>query len=264
MSINTYQLLRNVGLSKPRIIRMLPFAKACNFKVDSVVCPLGTKLQPWSHVLSGLVCASAPGKGGSFIPVNVYGPGSWFGEAAILNQQLSTLEYICLTPARVLNMPFAEVLDAFEQEPSFARYIARMVNWRDQQHAEMLTLLRIGSPSQRVVVGLALLSEALLSNASHLLGNELDDYLEIPLKHSLLASLCGVSRGVFSACVKQLAQAGWLRVSYATLDLLHIKSWSRFSNAHRQSRHNFNKPSMQALLAIMQQAAMLEPQWAVQ
>ena len=47
-------------------------------------------------------------------------------------------------------------------------------------------------------------------------------------------------------------------------DLLHIKSWSRFSNAHRQSRHNFNKPSMQALLAIMQQAAMLEPQWAVQ
>lgn len=255
MSIKTYLALKSVGLSEPRVTRMLVAAKSETFAVDQVVWLKGGWLQPWTHVTSGLVCACVPDADGGFNPINIYGPGAWFGEAAVLGHQTSAVEYVCLTPARVVTIPCAEALEAFECEAEFCRYIARLVTWRSQQHAEMLTLMRTGSPALRVVMGLALFAEAMASSSSHMPHFELEDSLDIPLKQSLLASMCGVSRGIFSVCVKQLASAGLLRVDYATVGLLGLKTWGRFSSAHRKNRLNLVKPSMQELLSLMQAAA---------
>lgn len=255
MSIKTYQVLKSVGLSDQRVTRMLVASKSETFAVDQVVWPKGASLQPLTLIVTGLVCACVPDADGGLNPVNIYGPGAWFGEAAILNHQASSVEYVCLSPARVVAIPLAEALDAFECEAEFSRYIARLVTWRSQQHAEMLTLMRTGSPALRVVMGLALFAEAMASSSSHLPHFELEDSLDIPLKQSLLASMCGVSRGIFSVCVKQLAAAGLLRVNYATVALVGLKTWGRFSNAHRQSRLNLVKPSMQALLSLLQAAS---------
>lgn len=255
MSIKTYQVLKSIGLSDQRVTRMLLGARSQVFVVDQVVWPKGASLQPWTHISTGLVCACVPDADGGFNPVNIYGPGAWFGEAAILNQQASAVEYVCLTPARVVEIPLTEALNAFESEAEFSRYIARLVTWRSQQHAEMLSLMRIGSQPLCVVMGLALFAEAMASSSSHLPHFEFDDSLDIPLKQSLLASMCGVSRGVFSVCIKQLATAGLLRVSYATVALLSLKTWGRFANARRQNRLNLVKPTMLQLLSLMQAAS---------
>ena len=119
-----------------------------------------------------------------------------------------------------------------------------------------MTLMRTGSPELRVVMGLALLAEALNSSSSHLPTSELDDSLEIPLKQSLLAAMCGVSRGVFSVCAQQVAEAGWLDVNYATVKLTHIKTWGHFSRKYRQNRLNKSKPSVQDLLSLMHEASL--------
>jgi CRP-like cAMP-binding protein len=173
----------------------------------------------------------------------------------LLNGRASAVEYICLTPARVVSVRYADALRAFEQDSEFSRYIARLVIWRGQQHAEMLALMRVGSPSLRVVMGLALLTEAIVSNSSHLPRYDLDASLQIPLKQALLASMCGVSRGIFSVCLQQLAASGWLRVDYATVELQSIKTWSKFAHAHRHNRQNHSKTSMQELLILMQKAS---------
>jgi CRP-like cAMP-binding protein len=255
MSINAYQLLKGVGLSEQRVLRVLPSVRSQAFEVDALIWPKGATLQPWTHILSGLVCAGLPEQDGGFTPLNIYGSDTWFGGAAILNNQPSTLEYVCLTPVRVISLPFADTQEAFEAEPEFSRYLARLVTWRDQQHVDMLTLMRTGSPELRVVMGLALLAEALNCSSSHLPTSELDDSLEIPLKQSLLAAMCGVSRGVFSVCVQQLVEAGWLSVNYAAVNLMHIKTWGNFSHAHRHNRLNKSKQSMQDLLSLMKDAS---------
>lgn len=255
MSINAYQLLKGVGLSEQRVLGVLPNVRSQPFEADALIWPKGATLQPWTYIQSGLVCAGLPEQDGGFTPLNIYGPDTWFGEAAILNSQPSTLEYVCLTPVRVLSLPFADAQEAFEAEPEFCRYMARLVTWRDQQHQEMLALMRTGSPELRVVMGLALFAEALNSSSSHLPTSELDDSLEIPLKQSLLAGLCGVSRGVFSVGAQQLVEAGWLGVNYATVNLMHIKTWGRFSRKYRQNRLNRSKPTMQDLLSLMHEAS---------
>ena len=258
MSIKTYQALKSLGLPDQRVERMLVAAKSESFCVDQVVWPKGASLQPWSHLLSGIVCACVPDADGGFNPVSIYGPGAWFGEEAILTGQASAVEYVCLTPAHVVMIPLTEAQKAFACDAEFSRYIARLVHWRSQQQTEMLSLMRMGSPALRVVMGLAHFSEAMASSSSHLPHFEFEDTLDIPLKQSLLASMCGVSRGIFSVCVKQLAAAGLLQLNYATVCLLSLKTWGRFSETHRQNRLNLVKPSMQELLPLMLAASVDE------
>jgi CRP-like cAMP-binding protein len=255
VSVNTYQLLKNIGLTDARVIRMLPGIKSQVCEADQVICTKGDKRQPFFYILRGLVCVSKPCEDSEHNPINIFGPGTWFGEAGFLNDQTSGFNYLCLTPAHLLNIPFGDAVDAFEHDASFARYLARLTQWRDQQHAEMLTLMRIGSPALRVVMGLCLLSEALLSNSSHMPINRLDDALEIPLKQSLLAGLCGVSRGIFSVCLQQLAAAGWLNINYATIEIKSIQTWQHFLNSQRHSRQNTSKPSMDEILVLLQLAS---------
>ena len=71
----------------------------------------------------------------------------------------------------------------------------------------------------------------------------------------MIASVCGVSRGVFSELVQQLAAAGWLRVNYATLELRSSEAWLRFSRIQRQARMSITKPTLEELLLLMEEAA---------
>lgn len=255
MSIYAYQLLKGLGLSEQRVLAVLPSIKAEALDVDQVIYRKGSHPEAWIHVVSGLIGAGIPDTDGAIMPINVFGAGNWFGEVAILNRRALMLECICLTPVRILTMPLTHAVEAFEQEAEFARHIARRVAWRAQQQAEMLMLMRQDSPQLRVVMGLALFAEALHNGKPHLPTQEPEDSMDIPLKQSLLASLCGVSRGVFSECVQQLAAAGWIRLNYATLALLNTEGWRKFSRQYRQNRLNTVKPSMQDILLLMQETS---------
>lgn len=255
MSIYAYQLLKGLGLSEQRVLAVLPSIKVESLDADQIICRKGSQPEVWTHIVSGLVSVGIPQKNGVITPINIFGAGTWFGEIAILNHKTLMLDGVCLTPVRILTMPFEQAVDAFENEAEFSRHIAHLVAWRAQQHAEMLILMRLGSPQLRVVMGLALFAEALHNSNSHLPTNELDDSLDIPLKQSVLAAMCGVSRGIFSECVQHLAAAGWVRLSYATLALSNVRVWHKFSSNHRQNRLNNTKPTMPELLLMFEEAA---------
>lgn len=252
MSIYAYHLLKGLGISEQRLVRMLPSMQSRALESHVTLYPRGSIPDTWTHIESGLITACMPLAGESTVsPVHIYGPGTWVGEATIVQPQAISLEYVTLTASRIISMPIADARDAFEQEPEFARYIARLVTWRNQQHAEMLTLLHIGGPQLRVVMGLALFAEALKSSASHLPTSGHEPSLDIPLKQAVLASLCGVSRSVFSECVQQLAVGGWLRLDYGMLSLLQVDTWGRFSKRYRQTRLTAARPTMPELMDLM-------------
>ena len=254
MSINTHRLLKEIGLSDLRIIRMLPGIKSYSFETNQVIWSKDDDRQPFTHIIKGLVCASTPRDDKEVHPVNIFGDSTWIGEAEFITRQPSGLDYICLSPTRLISIPFDEALDAFENEAEFSRYIARLVNWRGRQHAEMLAVMRIGSPALRVVMGLSMLTDAMLNNSSHQPKHILEDHLEIAIKQSVLAAMCGVSRGIFSLCVQQLTEAGWLRVSYASIEIQLVRTWQLFLTEWRQDLLSITKPTMHDLLALMQVA----------
>jgi CRP/FNR family cyclic AMP-dependent transcriptional regulator len=257
VSIYDYHVLKRLGLSDNRISQLLPCFQTASFAADQIVLAKGATLHPCFHIISGLVSASVPGKNGEHAPIDIYGPGSWFGEATIFNHHPSSLEFICLTPTRLISLPHAATLSAFENEPQFARYIAHLIAWRDRHHSELLSLTRLGNPTLRVVLGLAMFAESINNGSSHLpvVAHRSQDKLDIPLKQSLLASLCGVSRGVFSEHIQQLAAANWLQVNYSTITLTNLSTWASFSLQCRAARAMDAKPSITKLLALMQAAA---------
>lgn len=253
MSIYDYHVLKSLGFSDAGIIQLLPKLINKTFAADQVLWPKGAPEHPWCHILSGLASASLPHVDGDYAPVDIYGTGSWFGEDTIFNHSPSALEYVSLTGMRVLMLSREDARQAFAAEPRFAQYIAELVAWRSQRHAEMLALARTGNPTLRVVLGVAMFAESIHKGASHLPTAHNKDCLEIPLKQSLIAAICGVSRGVFSEQIQPLVAAGWLRVNYSTITVLKLSCWGKFSRTHREKRMIDAKPTMADMLRMLAQ-----------
>lgn len=255
MSIYAYQLLKVMGLSEQRLLRVLPKIEVQSLAPDHVIFKAGARPDAFAHVMSGLVAIGVAGSGGAMEPLHIAGPGTWLGVDAILNPGAVGLEIICLSPVRLLVVPLADAQDAFDNELRVAQYLAHLTSWRKQLLTEKLALLRQASPQLRVVMGLALSAEALCRGSSHLPSTGLGDFQEIPLKQALLASLCGVSRGKFSESVQQLAAAGWLRLNYATLTLTQAGAWHRFGQNYRSQRQVNHELTMPQILSLLDEAA---------
>lgn len=251
-----FELLTGMGLSESCALQMLPRVRMTGFDPQEVVWSKGSGVVDWTYVVSGLVGASVPMQEGGSIHVDIYGSHTWFGEEAVLNRYPSSFEYVCLTSVRTVGIPAADLLAALQSEPEFARYIALLMAWRSRRSAEMAVLMKQGSPALRVVMGLALFAEALQYHSSRppTLGAE-GISVKIPVKQSIVASICGVSRSAFSEVVRRLASAGWLRLDYATLELCSLRTWLRFPLKHRQARMNITKPSVEELILLMEEAS---------
>jgi len=251
-----YQLLTGLGIGERSALQMLSRVKMTAFDAGDVIWPKGGQVAAWTYIVSGLVGASVPLQEGGCIQVNIYGPRTWFGEEPLLNRYPSCLDYVCLAPVRAVCVPATDTLAAFQDEPEFSRYIALLMAWRSRQHSEMIVLMKQGSPPLRVVMGLALFAEALYYNSSRPPTHGLEGTsVEIPVKQTVIASVCGVSRSVFSEAVHHLVAAGWLRVNYGMLELRSLETWLRFSRKHRQARMNITKPTLEELIVLMQEAA---------
>lgn len=244
-------LLNHLGMSNERTQKLLPRVKMESAKSGHVLIPKGECSKNLTYILSGFVGTNAITQNGHSVPVDIFGPNCWLGESMVLHQHSSPLEYVCLSNASMLVIPVDDVLDAFHHDVKFTRMFGRLLAQRGAMQTEMIGLIKTGNPQVRVVIGLALLASSLNGIAFSQLTNVAPtNSFQIPLKQSLLASSCGVSRGVFSALVQKLVVAGWIKVSYGTLELLSTQSWFLLLHAYRQERSNLNDLSMTELLAL--------------
>jgi CRP-like cAMP-binding protein len=94
VSIYAYQLLKGLGISEQRLLRVLPKVQVQSLDPDHVICRKGFRTESLSHVLSGLVCAGVPETDGSITPIHILGPGTWFGVDAVLNPEALALETV--------------------------------------------------------------------------------------------------------------------------------------------------------------------------
>jgi CRP-like cAMP-binding protein len=94
VSIYAYQLLKVMGLSEQRLLRVLDNFQVRSLDPDHVICRQGVRLNAFSHVLSGLVGAGVPCQDGSITPIHILGPGTRFGVDAVLNPEALALETV--------------------------------------------------------------------------------------------------------------------------------------------------------------------------
>ncbi len=258
MSNYAYRLLKKLSFSERRILEVLPRMSIRSFDAGDVIWEKGAPVQSWYCVMSGYVAASVPLDSAGRMPVHIFGQHAWFGEQSILSGSTSAMEYGCLTPVEVIGMDKAQLESAFAYEPDFVRFLVRLVTWRVQQHSEMLMLMRLGSSSLRVVMGLAQLAEAIRygQEPSPVQIRGVVESVDIPIPQELIASLCGVSRTLFSEYLQHLARAGWVKVRYGAIELRSAETWRVFVQRQRESQRVVSRPSIETLLAELSSAAL--------
>ncbi len=247
-----YTRLRRLGLSDALAAQTAPGIKVQSFVAGRKMWTKGGEVSHWNYIMNGLVSASIPTTNSESTPISIYGKGSWFGEQSIINRKPSFADYVCLTATEVLCMPSSTFDALFAQEPEFARHVAKLMAWRVQKNSETLTLMKLGNPCLRVVMGLAQFAEALAYRSERPPTIGFGEGVEIPISQNTLASLCGVSRTLFSEYVQQLAQHEWLKLSYGKLEILNIATWHRFARRQREESINTLNPSIAEMLELLQ------------
>ena len=245
------QRLRKLGLSDAVAAQTATVVKVQSFDAGRKIWVKGSEVGHWQYIISGLVSASISTTNSESTPLSIYGKGAWFGEQSIINRKPSFADYVCLTATEVLTLPAANFDTLFVQEPHFARYVAKLMAWRVQKTSETLTLMKLGNPCLRVVMGLAQFAEALAYKSDRPPTIGFGEGVEIPIAQTTLASLCGVSRTLFSEYVQQLAQQGWLKISYGKLEILNIGTWHAFARSQREDSVSHLNASIGELLQVL-------------
>jgi len=247
-----FKQLQRLGLPDALALQTAPSVKVQAHDAGKRLWAKGHEVQHWMFIIQGLVSASVPTTNSESTPISVYGRGAWFGEQSIINRKPSFADYVCLTPTEVLTLPAAQFDQLFITEPNFARFVAKLMAWRVQKTSETLTLMKMGNPCMRVVMGLAQFAEALAYRSDRPPTIGLGEGVVIPIAQNTLASLCGVSRTLFSEYVQQLALNGWLQLSYGKLEILSIHTWHAFARSQREDSVGHLNASIKELLDFLQ------------
>jgi len=241
------QLLQNMRLSEARIRHVQPLLTIRSFDEGALIWARGRSVQAWNCVMTGYVAAAMPLQCGRRMPLHLYGPQAWFGEQVLLDGQPSDLDYICLTPVEVIGMSRTCLQETMREEPDFSAALLQLMARRARQHTAMLAIMRAGSSSLRLVMGLAQFAEAQVP-APDL------DVVDIPTGQDQIAALCGVTRTLFSAGLQHLVKAGWVKVRYGAMELQSAQAWRVFAQRQRDSPGLNSRASMAELLSAMSRA----------
>lgn len=252
-----YKQLRHLGLSDIMAKQTAPTVKVQSFEAGKQIWSKGSEVRHWIFIIEGLISASVQTTNSDATPIAIYGRGAWMGEQSIINRKPSFADYICLTQTEVLTLPAAQFDELFVSEPHFARFVAKLMAWRVQKTSETLTLMKLGNPCMRVVMGLAQFAEALAYQSDRPPTIGYGEGVEIPITQNTLASLCGVSRTLFSEYVRHLSQDGWLKLSYGKLEILSISTWHAFARKQRENSLNTLNASIEDLMATFRSLEIL-------
>ena len=113
-----------------------------------------------------------------------------------------------------------------------------------------MILVRHGNPNLRIVVGLTLFAEAQIHYATRAGQAKTPSSVEVYVSQSLLASLLGVSRTLFSNVLHALCKEKLLFTSYKKIVFVSLDSWIGFAQRHRGVRLTNFDPTLEEILQM--------------
>jgi CRP/FNR family cyclic AMP-dependent transcriptional regulator len=256
LSTFAHQLLKSLQFGTAPSLANLPQLTLTSYDEGDVITEKGCSVQAWRCVLSGFVAASIQLDKGKRLPITVFSRNAWFGEQALLSQQPSLHDHICLSAVEVIGMDKKCFDAALENEPNFVRWLLRHVALQSQQQSEMLTLMRMSSPPLRILMGLAQFAEAQCQHSTpaaeaRVKPTRLFQTVDIPIGQYQLAELCGVSRTLFSQYIQPLARDGWLTLRYGGIALQSAATWRIMARRQRERQRVVSQPTIFSLLNDM-------------
>ena len=172
----------------------------------AVIPPANEPTQGWYGVLHGLVKISGRATAGRRSDFLGVAAGDWFGEGAVLKNELRRYEVVALRDTEVLCLPSATFHCLFESSIRFNQFLVSCMNLRLSQAMAMIEAGRTRSPEQRIALSLSRLFWGRTR--------------QLDLTQDELASLAGMSRQTANRVLNALQEQGVISLSMTRIKVL--------------------------------------------
>lgn len=165
----------------------------------SVLLPAKERTEGWYGVVHGLVKISgrnATGRRSDFLGV---ADGDWFGEGAVLKNELRRYDVIALRDTELLCLPSTVFHELFATNLAFNQHLVACMNLRLSQAMAMIDAGRTRNPEQRMALAL---SRLFWSHTR-----------QLDLTQDELANLAGMSRQTANRALGALQDRGYISLA---------------------------------------------------
>ena len=177
------------------------------------VCRKGEAVDHWIGIVEGLVKMANLSAGGKPTTFTGLPSGAWFGEGSLLKDEPRRYDIVALRESRVALMPRATFLALLDESIAFNRFLLVQLNERLAQFIGQVEHDRLLSVEARVARCLAAMFNPHLYPGT---GRELQ------ISQEEIGYLSDLSRQRVNAALKDLEQAGLIRVGYGGIVVLDL------------------------------------------
>ncbi len=186
------------GLATTSVVELLNSCSVRTFPNDSLLFSAGDRAESVFVVLSGAVRLGALDREGNETILDLVGPGTSFGEAALFANRRYPVQAEALGGTRLVSINGAGFLKAMLENKALAfEMLGSMGRWQLRLMAE-LRQLRLQSPAQRLGLYLLLSVEEAAPDAS----------IRLPYRKNMMAKRIGITPESFSRALSRLSQFG--------------------------------------------------------
>jgi CRP/FNR family cyclic AMP-dependent transcriptional regulator len=213
MSPHPIEVLRRVplfsGLSEMDLSGFAPVLRERRFPKGSVIMMQGERGDAVYLLAEGQVKVLLIGEDGREVILSVLGPGSFFGEMALLDDEPRSAHVVAMEDSLLLLLRREDFQARLRSSPDVALGLLRELSQRLRRADD-----KIGSLALRDVNGR--IAHLLLELAEE----EGGDRITRKLTHAIIAQMVGASRETVSRTLSSLATSGVLRMSRREIILL--------------------------------------------
>jgi CRP/FNR family cyclic AMP-dependent transcriptional regulator len=177
-----------LGLNDQEVSRLLDLSELTTYATDQVVYTAGDRQENLFCVIEGLIKVSIIGDQADIFPLTLWEAGNWFGEGALHDDSVMSLEAAASAKTIVLVVPIAAIDSALDNGTVFYKNILRDMIDRTQQLYHLVELLLFKTLQARVAARILHLIGSI--------GEQTEDGIKLPLDFSQsdIAHMSGGSR----------------------------------------------------------------------
>lgn len=154
------------------------------------------------------------------------GPGFWFGDTGLLNQENTVVTATARTQVKALLLTIERFLQIVDAQPRYYPFFVKLTMGRHATLFRTLAQGRVLPPIEFLKTRLADISDMIRSE-----GNQ-SDIVELAISQSDLANMIGVTRQTINMLVRKLEAEGLIEVAFRKIRILDAQ---RLRGSHRKT-----------------------------
>lgn len=207
-------------LTESQIAQVHRDAHVRSYPAGATVCMRGSPALHWMGVMQGMLKVDTVSLGGKSTTFAGLPSGAWFGEGAVFKGEPRPYAVAALRDSTVVFLPRATFQWLIDESRPFSRWVIGQLNARLGHYVALIETLRFHESTARVAYCLSELFNPQLFPATD---------RQLAISQEEIARLSGLSRQKTNGALRDLGQAGLLRMRYGVIEVMDLQGLQAFA-----------------------------------